>query len=432
MGEVAERLRDGTGRVAVWGAGFVGFSTAASYAYEGIRTVCFDVNPAVVDAINRGQSPVAGLEFWLGFPVAALRQAGLLEAAAPMVSAGFDDLVAHFVGVPTEQGNVPWLEALWDVVGCLKRLLEPGVLVVLESTLVPGTAAKVAEVLGSDSVVVAPRRDWFVGPDKSLKRLPRVYGVAMESVAREAEALLGIVCERLYRAHSPREAELVKAVENAYRHVQITLANQLTCAYPDVDMNHVMELAATKWNFGEAWKCSIGISGYCLPVAGPYLLAGAAWPAALTLLEAAQVTDLALPDQVARALAGYRRVAILGLSYKPELHVHQMAVGIRLAEALVARGHAVVVHDPLCTPDERGVGGRIEFADRLEALGADAVVLATGHRAYRTLRPAEVRRLVGSARLVLDNAWAWSAAVMPPGVRYVRPGDAGWLAALER
>jgi UDP-N-acetyl-D-mannosaminuronic acid dehydrogenase len=441
---LAERLRDRTTGVAVWGAGFIGLSTAASFAAEGVRALCVDVAPGVVEAIRHGRCPVRGLEHWLGFDVGPLVAAGLLGAAASNDHDPRERLV-HFIAVPTERNDLPWLGALWDVVGRVARAWETEAgattsrrsaerpMVILESTLVPGTAARVAQALPAAHVVVAPRRDWFVGPDRTLKRLARVYGADVEEAADEAAGVLGIVCDNLHRAKSSREAEVVKAVENAYRHLSITLANQLASAYPDLDMHHVMKLAATKWNFGEAWRPSIGISGYCLPVAGPYLLAGAAHPEALTLLTEAQRSDRDLPFSIADALKGYASVAVLGLSYKDGLHVHQMAVGVRLARALLERGVEVRVHDPLCDRErcmsELVPGARWLALEAGKPVG-QAVVVATGHGAYRAMPPSEVRALLSETEVLLDNEGIWSGVGFR-ALRYVRPGAPGWLSALS-
>src|SRR5688500_10655585 len=80
MGTYANRLLQGTHKVAVWGAGYIGFSTLAYFARRGVGGIAVDVRPARVDAINRGDLEVVGLADWLGFDVKPLTARGLIRA----------------------------------------------------------------------------------------------------------------------------------------------------------------------------------------------------------------------------------------------------------------------------------------------------------------------------------------------------------------
>ena len=92
---------------------------------------------------------------------------------------------------------------------------------------------------------VAPRRDWFIEGVKNLENLDRVYGSTDAKSGKVAKDVLSIVCKKLHLASSYKVSEMVKSVENAYRHMDITLANQLSLAFPKDNIREVLKLVGT-------------------------------------------------------------------------------------------------------------------------------------------------------------------------------------------
>ena len=86
---------------------------------------------------------------------------------------------------------------------------------------------------------IAPRRDWFIEGGKNLENLDRVYGSTDKQSTKVTKDVLSIVCKKLHVASSYRVSEMVKSVENAYRHMDITLANQLSLAFPKDNIREV-------------------------------------------------------------------------------------------------------------------------------------------------------------------------------------------------
>ena len=115
---------------------------------------------------------------------------------------------------------------------------------------------------------LAPRRDWFLAEGFGLRELDRIYSGTDPQSTLATHDVLGLVNDVLHQAPSHREGELVKCVENAYRHMDITLANELTLAFPDVDMVEVLH-----------WPAPSGTSGPTTLVSGPAATASR-WPAA--------------------------------------------------------------------------------------------------------------------------------------------------------
>jgi nucleotide sugar dehydrogenase len=432
--------------VGVWGTGYIGYSTMANYAANGIKCLGTDANPSIVEAVNEGRVPVANLEYWLGFNPKSLVDAGMIRATTNWKDLLDDQVAVHMIAIPTEKGDKPWDGALMDVT---QKIAKTGPrpdnppLMIIESTLTPNKtdelvipALESASLkVGKDILVgVAPRRDWFISPEKNLKNLPRVVGGTTPDTTKLMVEALSIVCDRLVQAPDHRHAEMVKSIENAYRHVEITLANQLSVAYPKVDMSEVLRLVGTKWNVG-TYHPSFGTGGYCIPLSSQYLLSGTSHPERLSILSATVETDGAFPYMVADSLIakGAKRVGILGLSYKGDLRVHILSPTLKIVKRFRERNVQVNVHDPYYSAEEiKKICGveAFEFPDGLREF--DTVVITAAHQQYRAIPEALLVKSLHKCKFILDNVEeAWKKFdFRSAGIEYHVAGDPGWLESL--
>lgn len=439
---IAEELLSGEKRIAVWGTGYIGYSTMAAFASKGVACVGTDIKQEVVDQINAGRIPVPNLEYWLGFHPGMYVSAGLIRATTNWKELLSPEFIAHMICVPTESESEPSLVALEDVAQKIARGSKDGKprLVVIESTLTAGTTDDVVipeferqdvEVGTYLELGVAPRRDWFGTSDKNLYNIPRVVGGTTPQTTERMVNLLSLVCLKLLPARDHRHAELVKSIENAYRHVEITLANQLSLAYPHVNMTEVLELVGTKWNVG-TYHPGFGCGGYCIPLSSKYVLKGADDKAALTILEETVRADANQPRIVAEAIAkaGCRNVGILGLSYKGDLKVHILSPTISMCKHFKSLGIGVKVNDPYYSAEEiRAIAGvdAFKFPEELDRF--DALIIVSGHRLYRTVPRDTLIPKLARAKVVLDNieeTWA-DFNLRSLGVEYFIAGEAEWL-----
>jgi UDP-N-acetyl-D-mannosaminuronate dehydrogenase/intein/homing endonuclease len=247
----------------------------ANLAAAGVSCVGTDVSPTVVTMINEGRIPVPNMEYWLGFNTKYLVESHMISATTNWKQLLTEEFPVHTISIPTEKGEKPWDGALEDVITKIAsnhKLLPRQTIVIIESTLTPNKTdnlvipifKKHGVEVGKDLMLgVAPRRDWFISPEKNLKTLPRIVGGTTPESTREIINVLSIICNHLIPAPDHRHAEIVKSVENAFRHVEITLANQLSLAYPNLNMTEVLKLVGTKWNVG-TFHPSFGTGGYCL------------------------------------------------------------------------------------------------------------------------------------------------------------------------
>jgi nucleotide sugar dehydrogenase len=439
-----KQLLQGEKSIGAWGTGYIGFSTMANYAVNGVRCIGTDISRDRVETINSGTLPVSNMQYWLGFDIGPLVRAGLIRATTNWKELLSKDVAVHFVAVPTEKEGKPQDEALLDVLYKIARIGElefpQAPLVIIESTLTPKKTDELVLpafedkglAVGKDILVgVAPRRDWFISPEKNLKTLPRIVGGTTKETTELMIEALSIVCDHLIRAADHKHAEMVKSIENAYRHVEITLANQLSLAYPRIDMTEVLRLVGTKWNIG-TYHPSFGTGGYCIPLASQYVMAGADNPEYLSILERTIETDSRLPFIVAESIVkrGLGKVGILGLSYKGDLKIHTLSPTVRIAKLLQEEGVSVKVNDPYYTSHEVQDILGIEAFEFPEGMGEfDAILVVAGHRRYRAVPDSAILNNLTNCRLVLDNVEeTWKDLNLKEyGIEYHAAGDAGWL-----
>jgi UDP-N-acetyl-D-mannosaminuronate dehydrogenase len=119
---VKKQLLQGEKSIGVWGTGYIGFSTMANYAVNGVRSLGTDISKEKVEAINSGALPVPNMEYWLGFNSRPLVQTGLIHATADWKELVSKDVAVHFVAVPTEKEDKPWDEALLDVINKVAKI----------------------------------------------------------------------------------------------------------------------------------------------------------------------------------------------------------------------------------------------------------------------------------------------------------------------
>ncbi|MBT4804659.1 nucleotide sugar dehydrogenase [Candidatus Woesearchaeota archaeon] len=435
-------LKKGNKKIGVWGLGYIGFSTITHFAKAGITCIGTDISQKRVNDVNNGKATIPNLDFWLGFNTQALARDGIMRATTQWQELIHPDVLAHIVTIPTEKDGKPHHDILIDVVNKLSNLknveMEHPPLVIVESTLTPSVADEIIIPLfkqkgieiGKDILFgIAPRRDWFTSADKGLTALHRVVGGTTPETTTLMHEVLGIVCNNILEAHDHKHAAIVKSVENAFRQLDITFANQLSLAYPDYDMKSVLKMAGTKWNI-ETYHPSFGTGGYCIPLAPQYVLEGAKHPEQLTLLKESLKTDFSQPQRVVESLIrrGVKNVVILGIAYTGDLKVHVLSPAIPIAKELKANGINVEIHDPYYTSEEIKDITDCKSTTFPEGLHEkDAIVIVSPHMQYCYTNTQEILKYCTMTKLILDNTGIWNDIKFPETVKYYEAGESNWL-----
>lgn len=433
-------------RIGVWGTGYIGFSTMAFFARSGLPVIGCDVSKEKVDIINKGGYTLKELKTWLNFPVRPLVEKGLMKATNQERDFLKEMVLVHFIAIPTEKDGKPYFAILKDVIKKICGLIKEKPfgskpLVIIESTLSPKTSdtliiplfKRCGIIPGKDILYgVAPRRDWFVEGGRNLRDLDRVFGGYDSESSQAMRNVLGTICNKLHAASNCYVSEMVKSLENAYRHMEITLANQISLAYPSQNIREALELAGTKWNIG-TFRPGFGTGGYCIPVASKYVIGGAERKKELSILRETIKTDEKINILIARSLVRrkLKRIAVLGLSYKGNLKVHILSPTIPFVKALRQKGEAVVkIFDPYFSEEEiKRILDVETFIFPRGLKDCDAVVLVVDHKEFR-LPKDEIMKNLDKCRFILDNVGFWSSYrddFKKKGIEYHLSGDARWL-----
>ena len=425
-------------KIAVWGTGYIGLSTMVYFAKKKIKCVGYDINKDKIKKINSGTLPLEDLKKWFGFDIKGLVKQNYLKATSNYKNLISEDFLVHFIAIPTERNGKPYYKPLINVlnnISKIKKDRKQTPLVIVESTLAPKVSDKKIIpflkrkklIIGKNILLsIAPRRDWFIEGGKNLENLDRVYGSTDKKSTKVTKDVLSIVCKKLHTASSYKVSEMVKSVENAYRHMDITLANQLSLAFPKDNMREVLKLVGTKWNV-EAFHPGIGAGGYCIPLSSRYILSQVKNITKLSLLRETIKTDDGMGKLIANSIAkrGLKKIGILGLSYKGDLKVSVLSKVIPLIKHLTKKKLKVKLYDPYFSKKEIYEATKVKVFNFPKDLpNFDCLIISVDHKQFKIPKKI-LENHTKNCKLIIDHDGAWKKYNLKNN--YHLSGDDGWL-----
>jgi len=385
------------------------------FATHGVDVVGVDINEEIVEILNNGDIHIEepGLKTVVQ---AAIRSGNLRVACKPEPSDAF--IIA--VPTPINADKTADMRAVTSAAQSIVPHLRAGNLVILESTSPPRTTVDLVQLIlersglkaGEDFLLAySPER---VLPGRILNELAensRVIG-GIDAVSAEAG-------RDLYQAFVQGEivltdattAEMVKLMENTYRDVNIAIANEFSRLADrfGVDVWEAIEIA-NRHPRVEILRPGPGVGGHCISV-DPWFFVEAA-PDLTPLIRTAREVNDAQPayvvELVKRAVGGDltgKRIAALGLAYKPNVDDLRESPAIEVVHLLQEAGTEVRAFEPF--KPEAQVTGVTTVPTLEEALkDADVVLLLVAHRQFFSLDPEEVAERA-AARVVVDAVNGW-------------------------
>ena len=403
-------------KVCVIGLGYVGLSAAVVFASRGFSVIGIDVDREKVEAVNSGRCYIRelGLDVLLRDAVSK----GFLRSTTDAVEAVKQcDAVIIAVPTPVKEG-VADLSYLRDTLEVIKKGLHKGMLIVIESTVPPGTTINLARPLLEESglrveedfyLAHVPER---IAPGKVIYELlhePRVVGGVGPKSTEKTLELYKKVNPNLYPTDATT-AEFVKLIENTFRDLNIAYANLLALIAEKlgIDAYEAVRLANTHPRV-KIHMPGAGVGGSCL-TKDPYMFASLFkefWGTRLIELarkineymprHTVEIVEKALRD-IGLSVEG-AKVAVLGAAYKGGVDDTRESPAKYIVKELLEKGARVVVYDPY-TKESFGA----ERADSLEdaVRDADAVVIVTDHPEFRSLDLETIAKLVRH-RIIVDG-----------------------------
>jgi len=416
------KLTNRTARVAVIGLGYVGLPQAVALADAGFPVVGIDVDATKVARLRAGQSYVDDV------PDATIRrliESGRLEVGSDFGALQTADVVTICVPTPLSKTKDPDVSYIRAATAEVAKHLHPGELVILESTTYPGTTDELVRpsleatglTVGKDVFLAfSPER---IDPGNAQYRIdntPKVVGGFTRRCSQLATAFYEQFVGRVVPVSSARTAEMVKLLENTFRLVNIALVNELSMMSDvlGVDINEVIQAAATKPFGFMPFYPGPGLGGHCIPIDPEYL----AWKLkgldrTARFISLAGEINTSMPrvvvakigdalNTVGKSING-ARILVLGVAYKRDVSDTRESPALPILSSLRERGARAVFHDPHVPQIQ--LGGvpidSVRLTSRLLA-AQDCIVLATDHRAF------DIPAIVSASRLFIDTRNATS------------------------
>lgn len=413
-------------KACVVGLGIVGIPVAAKLAECGLHVTGLDVDAKRAGAVARGEYPFTSTEPGLRELIATQHKTGRLTATTDAKIAVADaDVVLIAVQTPTDADGTPRYHVLKAALSSITPHLKDGALVIVESTLSPGTMRSIVQPT-LEATGKKAGKDFLLGhcpervmPGKLLQNLVHYTRVVGGFDSASTKAMLDLYAAFVKGRLQPTDmttAEVVKTTENAYRDVEIAFANEvaLICQDLGVDAWKVRELV-NQVEGRNMHMPGTGVGGHCIPKEG-LLLASAARTFKPRLLVLARHVNDTMPTETVRLLGQMMAddkaalkgatVVILGASYLPGSDDVRHTPTTPMAQALESAGAVVRIVDPFV--HER-LDGRPVHADPLSCLsGAHAVILSTAHPQFLNPDWSAWRKAM-AAGFALDGRGAWDA-----------------------
>jgi UDPglucose 6-dehydrogenase len=372
-------------RIAIFGAGYVGLVTGACFADLGHEVVIRDVLPERIERLRNGELPI--YEPGLDDVLARNRERISFTLDVREAVEGADFLYVAVGTPPTYAGDAD-LSAVWTVVDELPD--DARTTIVMKSTVPVGTGEKVRAALdarGLEAVGYASNPEFtaegtavrdFMEPDRI------VVGAFDEADGDAVEALHAGIDAPVVRT-DVNSAEMIKLAANAFLVTRISFINEIAnvCELIGADVKSVAEGIGLDHRLGPHFlRAGIGWGGSCFPkdsLALKQLAANSGYHFHLmnAVIEVNELQKRRVLQKLQRHLGRLRgkRVALLGLAFKPNTDDMREAPSLVLASRLLAEGAEVRGWDPIARPDLQGVE---LCASPLEAVrGADAAVIVT-------------------------------------------------------
>jgi UDPglucose 6-dehydrogenase len=432
-------------KIAIIGGGYVGLVSGACFAEFGVEVAIFEADPVKRDMLLEGKIPIyePGLDRLVTDNSAAGRlrfpttlEAGIVEAEAIFIA----------VGTPTRRGDGHAdLTYVFAAVEQVVLALDHPAIIVTKSTVPVGTGRKIAELarrLRPDLAIEVASNPEFLREGSAITDFMRPDRVVVGTDSDSAREVLQRLYRPLYLIETPivfaglETAELIKYAANGFLAMKITFINEIAdlCEKLGADVNDVARGIGLDGRIGRKFlHAGPGFGGSCFPkdtLALVRIAEEAGAPSRL-IQSVVAVNDQRKIDMVQKVIdacggsVAAKRIAILGLAFKPETDDMREAPSLPLIGGLLAAGASLIGYDPVAMPAARSLlPAGMEFApDAATALtGADAAVLVTEWNEFRALAPQRLLQVM-RGRVVVDLRNVYDPVAMrETGFTYVGIG----------
>ncbi|MDP3765573.1 MAG: nucleotide sugar dehydrogenase [Nanoarchaeota archaeon] len=387
--------------ITIVGLGYVGLPLACLCAEKGYKVYGYDIDKIKVDLINRGISPIK--DEYLINKLKNLNNK-INATTSPNECIPFSDVVIVCVPTPVDRSNSPDLTALMESVSSVSKHIKQGALLVIESTIYPGTIEEILIPILKKQKFDAYKNDIFVAhcPERidpgnkkwTIENLPRVIGGATkESSKKAAEFYRSIIIDAsVTEVSNLKTAEATKIIENTFRDVNIAFVNEMAQSFDKagIDIMEVIQVASTKPFAFMPHYPGAGVGGHCIAQDPYYMIErGKQLGFDHEFLKLARKINNSMPHytiellenelkKIKKFLKG-SKVGVLGLAYKANVDDTRESPAFEVINVLKTKGAEVFVFDPHVSK-----GSNVKDLDEL-LNKSDYIILVTDHKEFKEM-----------------------------------------------
>ena len=418
--------------VCVVGLGYVGLPLLCLCIEKGFKAYGFDINEKSVGLINKGKSPIK--DKFLEEKIDNLKDK--IDVSTNPEVIGKADVIIICVPTPIDAQYNPNLKPLQSAAETVSKEIKKGDLVVIESTVFPGTTEEIVKPILEECGLKAGE-DFYLAycPERvdpgnkkwNVNNLPRVIGALSERGLREAaEFYRSITTSDVLELNSVKAAEATKIMENTFRDVNIAFVNEMAKSFDKmgIDITEVIKGASTKpFAFMPHWP-GCGVGGHCIKV-DPYYLISKAKENGFThrFLNLAREINNSMPHYtVEKVVDGLNeagksvrntKITVLGVAYKGGVDDVRQSPALEIIDELKKLGADLKVFDPYLLE-------KSDVKNLDEALNAECLVLVTDHPEFKAIKPEKIKekgiKVVIDGKNCLDKKGLISLGIIYKGI----------------
>ncbi len=404
--------------IAIIGLGYVGLPLAVEFG-KTRPVIGFDINQKRIAELERGE------DHTLEVIPEELKHAKQLSYTADISQLKAAQVFIVTVPTPIDRANRPDLTPLVKASETVGKSLKKGDVVIYESTVYPGCTEEVCIPALEKHSGLKFNLDFYCGysperinPGDKINTLTKIKKITSGSTPEVADAIdalyASIISAGTYKASNIKVAEAAKVIENTQRDLNIALVNELSVLFNrlDIDTIEVLEAAGTKWNFLPFRPGMVG--GHCIGV-DPYYLthkaeevgyhpqiisAGRRMNDNMARYAARNVIRLMLRNGIDVAKS---KVGVMGITFKENCPDIRNSKVVDLIKEFEAWGVSLVVVDSYADAEEVMDEYGLKLSAMEDLQGLDSLVVAVGHKAYRDMTLAELKKMLKSDKPVLAD-----------------------------
>jgi UDP-N-acetyl-D-galactosamine dehydrogenase len=403
--------------IAVVGLGYVGLPLAVEFGKK-YRTIGFDLSSEKIACYKKHYDPTGEVS------TEDLKAATLLEVSTDPTTLKEADFVVVAVPTPVDDAHQPDFSPLVGSSTSVGQNLKQGAIVVFESTVYPGATEDICIPIIEKESGKRWKQDFFVGysperinpgdKERTVTKIVKVVsGDTAETLAKVQEIYGSVITAGVYPASSIKVAEAAKVIENTQRDLNIALMNELAIIFDRMGINtlEVLQAAGTKWNFLPFRPGLVG--GHCIGV-DPYYLTHKAQKLGYhpeVILAGRRINDgmgkfVAEKTIKQMVLNGHpvkdMPIIVLGLTFKEDCPDLRNSRVIDVIQELESYGAKVFVHDPVAEAKEARHEYGVDLVAWEDLPKAAAIVLAVGHREYKSKATTEILSKLEKGGVISD------------------------------